>query len=478
MPTHFVLVQAYNVLQQLVGDATREVSFDGGSSFRSLTSTEQTKGVEVSVDQKFTVRVSRPHHQLVIQPLVVTDNPLQLGFDGARDFGSVFASKVADVAGASTFQYMAWLTIFRDGDAPRAAAKNAAIVPQFMTLLAFQGARVLAATGAGYARFNAVTAPIFAAPTHNQGQLFFALGPDASVPQLVAVFVPSTVDLTQPVPLNIFFCPTTGAKKGPYPFSSPNTDPMIKFGDSFEGVVDGFLTGFNRRLIHQHVLANKQCVLVFPLPPASGYFAGIQDAERLRRYCLEVVFFAQRTVGNIRVPSPALGRCALSCFSAAGVPLSKVVASSLSGAFHELKEIYCLDVVSPSDNSNDAPGYQILLNNLGSWLNQDPDRRLRIYSQSPAMNSVVAPLEGPQLGTSVGGAVERGAANTTFAFLPPTFWKAVNQEHVGVVPDPNYILSARPATAAERSPPTNFDILHNAFPAIFLEHALQCSGFK
>ncbi|MEP7049158.1 MAG: hypothetical protein ABJB12_02345 [Pseudomonadota bacterium] len=472
------MVQAYNVLQQLVGDATREVSFDGGNSFRSLTSAEQTKGVEVSVDQKFTVRVSRPHHQPVLQPLVVTDNPLQLGFDGARDFGSVFASKVADVAGASTFQYMAWLTIFRDGDGPRAAAKNTPITTQFMNLLAFQGTRVLAAGGSGFSRFNAVVAPLLAAPTPAQGQLFFALGPDASIPQLVAIFVPSTVDLTQPVPLSIFFCPTTGAKNGTYPFSSPNNDPKVAPDKSFEGVVNGFLIGFNRRLIHQHVLANKQCVLVFPLPPASGYFAGIQDAERLRRYCLEVVFFAQRTVGNIRVPSPALGRCALSCFSVAGVPLSKIVPSSLKGAFPELKEIYCLDVVAPSDNSNDAPGYQTLLNNLGAWLNQDPDRRLRIYTQSAAMNSVAAPIGGPILGPNVGGAVERGTANTTFAFMPQTFWQTVNQEHAGTVPDPNYILSTRPAKAGQPSPPTTFDILHNAFPAIFLEHALQCSGFK
>jgi hypothetical protein len=373
---------------------------------------------------------------------------------------------------------MAWLSIFRDGDGPRAAAKNTPITTQFMNLLAFQGTRVLAGGGSGFARFNAVVAPLLAAPTPQQGQLFFALGPDASIPQLVAIFVPSTVDLTQPVPLSIFFCPTTGAKIGTYPFSSPNNDPKVAPDTSFEGVVNGFLIGFNRRLIHQHVLANKQCVLVFPLPPASGYFAGIQDAERLRRYCLEVVFFAQRTFGNIRVPSPALGRCALSCFSAAGVPLSKIVPSSLKGAFPELKEIYCLDVVAPSDNSNDAPGYRTLLNDLGAWLNQDPDRRLRIYTQSPAMNSVAAPFGGPILGTNVAGAVERGTTNTTFAFLPQTFWQAVNQEHVGTVPDPNYILSTTPATAIDPSPPTNFNILHNAFPAIFIEQALQCSGFK
>lgn len=489
----FVLIQAYNLLQQIVGDATEEVSFDGGNSFRPLTKAERISGVEVAAEQKFTARVSRPHHQPVVQPLLVTAIPLpgapqeppnvppslRLDFDGPRDFGSVFASTKGGTGASSTFQYMAWLTVFRDGDGPRAAAKNTAIGPQFMNLLAFQGDRVLASGGFGFSRFNAVISPLLAAPTPSQGQLFFALAQDKSVPQLVAIFLPNTVDLTQPVPLNIFLCPTTGRKAPPYPFSSPNTDPKIAPGDSFEGVVAGFLTGFNRRLIHQHVLANKQCALVFPLPPASEYFTGIENAERLRRYCVELVYFAQRTIGKSRFPQPTLGRCALSCFSAAGVPLSKIVSSSLSGAFPELKEIYCFDVVAPSDKSTDAPGYQSLLTNLGTWMNQDQDRRVRIYSQSAAMASVAANLaNGPILGTNVGQAVERGTKNTTFVFLPQAFWQAMNREHVGVVPDPNYLLSIRPATLADRSPPTNFEILHNVFPAIFLEHALQCSGFS
>jgi hypothetical protein len=485
----FVLIQSYNLLSAVVGDDTQEVSFDGGKSFRAVTKAERVNGVEVAVEQKFTVRVSRPHHAPVVQPLLVTDLPspppgvppqTQLTFDGPRDFGSLVASVKSGRGGTLTFQYTAFLTVFRDGDAPRAAAKNAAITPQFMFILAFQGARVLANGGTGYGRFNATIPPTLFAPTSSQGQLFFALGPDASVPQLVAIFVPNSVDLTQPVPLNIFFCPTTGEKEPPYPFSSVNADPTIKVGKDFDGVVTGFLTGFNRRLIHQHVTANKKCVLVFPLPPGAGYFSGIEDAERLRRYCLEIVFFAQRTVGNARFPNPQLGRCALTGFSSAGVPLSKVVSSSLKGAFPELKEIYCLDVVAPVGNSTDAASYQSLFANLGAWMKADSTRRVRIYTQSSAMNSVSDPLKGPRLGTNVGGTVEQGTANTTFAFMPPTFLLTVDQERVGTTPDPNYLLSAKPAPRNAPLPAVTkpmVDLLHNAFPSIFLEHALQCSGF-
>jgi len=491
----FVLIQAYNLLQQTVGDATREVSFDGGQSFRPLTKSEETNGISVAAEQKFTVRVSRPHHQPVVQPLLVTALPppgappippglpplLRLDFDGPRDFGSVFASSAGGTSASPTFQYMACLTVFRDGNAPRAAAKNAPITPQFMFILGFQGARVLANAGTGYGRFNAAIGPTLFAPTPSQGQLFFALGPDDSIPQLVAIFVPNGIDLSQPVPLNVFFCPTTGKKKPPYPFSSVNADPTIKVGEDFDGVVTGFLTGFNRRLIHQHLVSNKKCVLVFPLPPGSGYFSGIEDAERLRRYCLEIVFFAQRTVGNLRFPNPQLGRCALTVFSAAGVPLSKVVSSSLKGAFPELKEIYCLDVVSPAGDSKSTASYQTLFANLGSWMNADPARRVRIYTQSPAMNAVSDPLKGPTLGTNIGGAIEHGTANTTFAFMPPPFFLTVDQERIGTAPDPNYTLSPTPQTPNAPLPPITgavVDTIHNAFPALFLEHALQCSGFS
>jgi len=454
-----------------------------------LTQIEETKGIEVSLDQKFTVRVSRPHHQTVVQALVVTTNSPDptlppssaptCQFDGAKDFGSEFASQLASDNAAGndgrlTFQFMAWVTVFRDGDGPRTAAKNPPFNSFFMNLLSFQGANLLANGGSGFGRFNGTITQNVPGIGQSTGRIFCALATDASIPQLAAVYVPNSVDLTQevPIPVHVFFCPTTGAKTKPYPFSF--APPGAPKDDSFNGVVDGFLTGFTRRLINQHVAGNKRCILIFPLPPPSGYFDGIKDAERLRRYCLEVLFFVQKTVGNLRVPLPKLGHCALSAFSSAGVPLHSVVSSSATGAFPELQEVYGIDVVSPAGSSTDATSYQLLFRALNAWLRQDPRRRIRLYSQSPAMNSVVDPLvKGPVLQNNAGGAAERGTSNTTFAFLPVSFWQVVDSEQLNkTVPDPNYLI-ARPG------PPrvVDFNSVHQVFPAIVLEHALVNSGF-
>ncbi len=62
-------------------------------------------------------------------------------------------------------------------------------------------------------------------PSHApaNGTLIFGETPDDSVPQLAAIFVPKGLDLTGeaegPVPVHLFFSPSTGRKTGKYPFS-------------------------------------------------------------------------------------------------------------------------------------------------------------------------------------------------------------------------------------------------------------------
>ena len=334
-------------------------------------------------------------------------------------------------------------------------------------MLSFDDVNVLANAGSAYQRFAAHVEPNVPSYGPAVGRLVFIQTLDDSVPQLAAVFVPAGLDVLAPVPMHVFFCPNTGGKKRPYPFSNGT--------DSFNGVLHNYLTGGDKRLINQHAAARVRCVLVFPLPPPTGYFSGIQDAKRLRRYCLEVVFLLQRLAGY-HMPIPLLGRCALSAFSEGGIPLHNVVRSSPDGsAFPELKEIYLLDVVAPCGNTTSLGSYQTLLQTLNGWHRCDSERRVRTYTQYSAFNACVPGGVKPAVSRTNAGASDASAssADCTFLFAPISFWKVVKQEQQGVSPNPSYVLGGLDGQAKDQE-----RTVHQLMPCIFLEHALKNSGFS
>jgi len=459
--SHLVRYQAFNVSNQPISNVGQEVSFDGGNQFRSLTSAELSQGLSVEVDQAFVARVSLAHHFSVTQPLkvVVQDGEPRLTFDGAAVEGAMATAPLVDLSrgGTGLFVFSCWLSIFRDASASMTKAGNVPVAPFQHHLVAWSGPDVLASGGAGLGRFAASIAPNVPSHIPGQGTLVFGETPDSTVPQLAAIYVPDGLDLTAPdplpVPVHIFFSPSTGGKTGPYPFSNGN--------GSFNSVFHNFLTSGGKRMINQHNSARRRCIFVFPLAPPSGYFDGIKNAARLRLYCLEAVHLARRLLGKRIMPIARLARCALSAFSEGGRPMNDVLVSSLAGnSFPELKEIYCLDTVSPAGSTTDAASYQTFVGTVSRWQAAAEDRHVRIYTQSTAWDSVAPQLmkKGPDRTNT--GSKDYAAPSTTFVFTSFAFWQKVQSEPQGP-PDPQY----------------GYGDIHQLMPCLFLQPALRNSGF-
>lgn len=436
--------------------AVAEVSFDSGSSFRALTSGEQTQGFPVEVGQQFVARLSQPHYFPVQQPLrvVVEEREPRLAFDPQAVPGAMATTPIVDMArgGQRSFVFSAWLSIFRDGTPARARERNQQVPSFVYNMVEFAGAAVLNGGGSHMGRFAGTIGSNVGSHDPANGTLIFGETPDSSVPQLASIFVPKGLDLDQPVPVHIFFSPSTGRKVGKYPFSDGD--------NSFNAVFHNFLTGGGKRFINQHVSSKRACIFVFPLAPPDSYFRGIQDSVRLRLYCLEAVHLAQRLVGGRLMPTARLGRCALSGFSEGGRPMNNVVVSSLSADFPELKELYCLDTVSPAGSDGDAGSYARFLSAVTSWRNAGSDRRVRIYTRSAAFASVLGSIGLGAPARTNNGAREHVGSGVTAVFTPQAFWQQLSQERAPT-PDPRY----------------DFSDLHQLMPCVFLQHALLNSGF-
>ena len=63
-----------------------------------------------------------------------------------------------------------------------------------------------------------------------------------------------------------------------------------------------------------------------------------------------------------------------------------------------------------------------------------------------------------------GGAKDYEAKNFTFAYLPTGFWKHVHDEKGKTAPDYSF-------------DPDSWRSIHQLIPSVFLEHALETSGF-
>lgn len=465
----FFFLECINISNEPLSKAKAEVSFDGGQTFRDFTAAELSGGLLVQVSQKFTIRVSVIHYQPIVQPLLVkpvtSSQRTSLEFDGAPDFAAGAVTSVEKNSGfdqRNDHSLTVIVSLFRDGTPARAQAGQAQL-PNFpLASLVWTGQAVLNNGGSGFGRFAAQISPPQPPIGASTGKLVFGLTADDSVPQLAGIFVPNSVDLNGPIPMHVFFAPSTGAKKRPYPFSDGP--------GSFNEVLDNYLVNVGKRLLSQHVAAKVHCVFVFPLPPPSGYLKGLQDAGRLRQYCLEAAFFVKRFVGGQRVPLPVLGRCALSGFSEGGRPLHSVVTTA-NGAFPELKEVYGLDIVPPSGSSSDVGSYQQVLGTLSTWHDANPDHHVRLYTHYPAFSQAGTASIKPPTVRQNSGATESQGRNATFAFLPiAPFWTTIDQE-VGPTPNPNYVLRQGSRTIDD-------GLTHQLIPSIMLEHALANSGFQ
>jgi len=460
--SHLCAFDAYDVLQQATSDATYEVSFDGGASFRMLKSDEKTTGIAVPNGQKFTARISKAGLFPVVQPLVIRDDD-HLDYDGPRDFG---ASPLFSHTGNQTtpWRHMlhASLTLLRDGGVDRRAHGCPEVPPFTHDILSFTGVPVLSPAGTGFGRFAATLTP--SAPSYSNGQLLFFKtvsgakldGAQARAPELTAVFVPKSIDLAAPVPMHIFFTPNTGTKTGDYPYGVG--------GGSFSEMTDNYLVSGGKRFLNQCNASGKKVVFVFPLGPREAQFGGILPATSLRRFLLELVYCIQRTAGGVRFrfEEPRLGVCSASAFSAGGETLVNLMQSSMGDEFPELREAYALDAFL----GKTVDAHIRLASTFSAWwAGGTKGRRVRMYTHYGFVEDVEArPNFAKTIATRSGGAFSTDLPETTLAYAPVPFWQKVSNEEPLGSPFSSY-LGKRPDDSST----------HQLMPCIFLQHALKNS---
>jgi len=455
MVEHRLFLASRDVSAKTLSTVLWDVSSDG-EQFRQLSAGELRAGLAITPGTDLTVRARQRGVWSVNQQLRLTqDGVLQCA--GELDFGT-FATTSTPLqelaSGQVRHNYWACLSLFRDAMPDRTAHENNSPPPYMYTVLAFSGANVLSEGGTGLERLLAGRAVNVLSYGDKIGRLLFVNTPtDSGKPQLSAVFVPSGLDLSEPVPIHLFYSPSTGGKKLPYPYSDGD--------NSFNAMIHNYLVGGGKRFLSQHVTSGKSCVFVFPIPSPQAYFTNIQSAASVRNFCLELVYYLRKSTGSGVDLPPVLGVCALSGFSEGGRPLSAVIGSSPSGsAFPELREVYLLDVMPPSGSSADTGSYHRLMGLLnGWWASGKGSRKVRVYSQFYGFGLPLA-VRG-KLVTSNAGAKEYQADGATCLFAPKRFWTLVEQEQANLNTNPGY----------------NLESIHQLMPCVFLEHALKNSAF-
>jgi hypothetical protein len=291
MVEHRVFMSPSDVAGTPLSSARCELSTDGGDNWRLITIAERQAGVSLKPGQRFVARIGAPGTWQVVQELVLSEGDLTLEFDGDRDFGSVSVSSTpAAEPMPNQFRHVfnACLSLFRDAMPDRNDNGNNPPPAYMYTVLDFNGTSVLSDGNAGLDRFDAGRAVNVVSYGANVGDLYFIkTSADSSKPQESAVFVPSGLDLTQPVPVHLFFSPSTGGKKLPYPYSDGD--------NSFNSMLHNYLISGGKRFLSQHVASGKSCIFVFPLPSPKAYFSNLQSAASVRRFCLELVYYLRKS---------------------------------------------------------------------------------------------------------------------------------------------------------------------------------------
>jgi hypothetical protein len=458
MAEHRVFLSSTDISLANLSTAKYELSTDGGSNWHLLSVADRQAGLPIDPGQRFIARISQTGTWAVTQELAISaDRDTALVYVGDQDFGAVSLSSTAPGEPMPTeFRHVfsACLSLFRDAMPDRNAQGNNQPPAYMYSLLSFNGANVLAGGGSGLGRLAADPAMNVVSYGPNVGDLYFIQSPpDSNIPQECAVFVPSNLDLSAPVPVHVFYSPSTGGKKLPYPYSDGD--------DSFNAMLHNYLISGAKRFLSQHVASGKSCVFVFPLPSPKSYFASLQTADSVRKFCLETVYYLRKIRGMPAGLQPNLGTCALSGFSEGGRPLANVIASSPQGlAFPELQELYLLDVMPPSGSSVDTGSYHRLMGQLnGWWASGQGKRKVRFYSEFYPFNLPLA-VRG-NLARSGASALEYQADGSTCFFSPASFWATVGQEQSDSNGGLGYAL----------------DSVHQLMPCVFLQHALRNSGF-
>jgi hypothetical protein len=462
MSEHLVAYCPYDLLEQQISDAGQEVSWDGGQTWRDLVANERKDGFAVVDGQKFVARISKPGLWAVTQRLRIdAADPPECKYDGPPDprAYSLFSHTTAN-SGRWRHMFYASLTLFRDASPDRAQRGYRPLPDYRWNMFAFDGAAVLSTAGTGLGRFAAHVAlqvpsydphaPLY--PGCINGQLCYVKTPDDAVsPRLAVVFVPDGMDWTKPVPVQVFLTPPTSGKGGGYPWSP-----------TYNAMLDNYLVNYIKRLLNQRNASRKRCVFVFPIPPPREYYNGFLPAIALRRYSLEIVYWLQKTVGQMKFPNPKLGHCAVAAFSRAGDPLLRLVQTSTQNEFPELREVYGLDIVCGAGVDAFADAL------LAWWQRGATGRSIRFYESDYAgadWQHLGPRLSLPVTRKSAGGAFECQGTNASTAFLPVAFWSTAWTE------DPQtHLLGYFPD-------PPNGHTLHQVIPGIFMEHALRNSGF-
>ena len=437
--SHLVKYEAVDVLQKNINNPKSEVSFDDGQTWRTLTIQEKLKGFNVGAGSKFVARVSVKglwpvEQRFILQPPLETVNPI--------DFGTLKHS-----SGQTNHLFTTKLTLLRDAEPDRINLKIPPLPDYRFDILSFEGKAVLSndKKRTGFERFAAHIVRSIV-PHGPNGKVFFAKAHSSSfpTPQLVAVFVPTGLDLKETVPVHIFFTPYTHIKKPPYPY-----------GPDWNAMIDNYMVNKGKRFLQQHAASGRKCIFVFPVAPPKEYFQAIDSGSKLCHYLFELVYWLQRMNGLHKTSIPRLGRCAISGFSAGGNPLVSIMNTSMNREFPELMEVYGFDVANKDSFSSVSSRWWNNGQRIVRWYNHYSNVKKPGYAKDP-----------PQMNA---GALEYSGNNSTYLYTPLSFWETVCKES-GKNNDTTY-------ECATLSRPVNDSEVHQMMPCIFMQHALKNSGF-
>jgi hypothetical protein len=439
-------VEARNVLAAIEPNVVFELSKDGGTTWRALTTDEHTNGVLVKDGNTLEIRAKKAALFVVRQGLRGTSSGIDL--DKPKDSFAVLQFS-GTTKGVRRYLLVAFVTLFRVADLTK--HKWGPVPTSSLWIYDLSGPEVLSGkTSGGFDRLKGTLRKDVKQHDASTGAMFFLETPDdASVPRLCSVYVPTGVKLAEEVQTHTFFLPTPEDKK-PYPWHT-----------YFGGRFDAYLVGGPKRLLHQHGLRGKKSLFVMPMPNQKQYFSSLHQGVNLRRYLLEIIDALQRNSGI--TPKAKLGRCAASGYSRGGSAILSLVRTTLGTEFPELKEIYSLDGEPDSAKA-------IATKHAAKWLKAD-DRRLRVYvaKYEQEIGPSYKPAYVTGSPTTSGDAKEWSTAKTTYLYAPKAFWITVRDEEYAARGDSPYF---------GKTQKIDEDTAHSNIPMIMLTHALATSGFK
>lgn len=275
------------------------------------------------------------------------------------------------------------------------------------------------------------------------GPLFFA--ERVSAPSLIAMVNPgwpikTGADAGQfPLHYHVFLHPTIPASwSDDYPFGSEYLDLVSRY------VIKPWSAG-GKAMAYQNRAQYAKNILVFPVGDKAKGLSAIATQASMLRFLLEINYFFQRVRGAT-MPRMPLGGAGISAFSSAGGYVTSILNGAQNARFHDkvLRFVGLFDCLGAHASAMRAK--------LLAWHRKgEGNRHLRIYTQKAAWQVYEQDFPSATK-TTLAGATELEEGGFTLLYAPLPFWQ-------------------------QMKPNAHEGMLHQLFPAWFMEHAVSRSSF-